>query len=45
MGQSATSLDVHVTAALPTEAEIRLRCNICRNVPISGMTFADIAVK
>ena len=31
--QTATSLDVRVTAALPPEADMRLRCNICRDGP------------
>ena len=38
VGQTATSRDVRVAAALPPKAEIRLRCNICRNGPVRDIT-------
>jgi len=40
LGQTATSWGVCVTAALPPKADIRLRCNICRNGPTSDSCTA-----
>ena len=41
--KTATSLDVRVTAALPPEADIRLRCKICRDGPcVDGSELARV---
>jgi hypothetical protein len=42
LGQTATSWGVCVTVALPPKAEIRLRCNICRNGPEADITGAAL---